>query len=392
MAMVHAKCINCGAVFNVDDTLVTDVCPLCKCSFAVEIAIEEFKTANPVTRSGEGQKSSAPSAASAAEAGAETNPEDFTMEGGTLVKYVGTAMEVTVPEGVEIIGQNAFWGCRDLYSVILPETVKEIQTSAFFGCGELTKINLPNSIISIGNNAFEDCATLAEAVLPSSLAELGERAFRGCHSLRSVVIPNTVTAIREDTFRGCSSLMAVAIPNSVEEIGEDAFRGCAALARVIIPNSVTTVGMGAFIGCSMLSSVTIPDSVVNVSAGVFGECPALKEIIASDAWKTAHWQVAKCLESYDPSKKKGCYIATAVYGSYDCPEVWTLRRFRDGVLAKSAPGRAFIRTYYALSPGLVRRFGDSPRFRRFWRARLDALTARLRAKGVESTPYEDRDW
>ena len=24
-----------------------------------------------------------------------------------------------------------------------------------------------------------------------------------------------------------------------------------------------------------------------------------------------------------------CYVATAVYGSYDCPEVWTLRRFRD---------------------------------------------------------------
>ena len=31
--------------------------------------------------------------------------------------------------------------------------------------------------------------------------------------------------------------------------------------------------------------------------------------------------------------KAGCYVATSVYGSYDCPEVWTLRRFRDEVLA-----------------------------------------------------------
>ena len=29
----------------------------------------------------------------------------------------------------------------------------------------------------------------------------------------------------------------------------------------------------------------------------------------------------------------GCYVATAVYGSYDCPEVWTLRRYRDYTLA-----------------------------------------------------------
>ena len=39
----------------------------------------------------------------------------------------------------------------------------------------------------------------------------------------------------------------------------------------------------------------------------------------------------------------GCYVATAVYGSYDCPQVWTLRRFRDNALAKTWYGRACIR-------------------------------------------------
>ncbi len=37
-------------------------------------------------------------------------------------------------------------------------------------------------------------------------------------------------------------------------------------------------------------------------------------------------------KSRNSGKKNGCYIATCVYGSYDCPEVWTLRRFRDDVL------------------------------------------------------------
>ena len=32
--------------------------------------------------------------------------------------------------------------------------------------------------------------------------------------------------------------------------------------------------------------------------------------------------------------KKGCYIATSIYGSYDCLEVWTLRRYRDYKLSK----------------------------------------------------------
>ena len=54
----------------------------------------------------------------------------------------------------------------------------------------------------------------------------------------------------------------------------------------------------------------------------------------------------------------GCYVATAVYGSYDCPQVWTLRRFRDYTLAETWYGRAFIRAYYAVSPTLVKWFGS----------------------------------
>ena len=55
----------------------------------------------------------------------------------------------------------------------------------------------------------------------------------------------------------------------------------------------------------------------------------------------------------------GCYVATAVYGSYDCPSVWILRRFRDNDLANSIFGRVFIHAYYAISPSLVRMFGNT---------------------------------
>ncbi len=87
-----------------------------------------------------------------------------------------------------------------------------------------------------------------------------------------------------------------------------------------------------------------------------------------------------------------CYVATSVYGSYDCPEVWTLRRFRDQDLAETWYGRAFVRVYYAVSPYFVRHYGNTAWFKKTCRGALDRLVNKLRAKGYESTPYEDRNW
>lgn len=88
----------------------------------------------------------------------------------------------------------------------------------------------------------------------------------------------------------------------------------------------------------------------------------------------------------------GCYVATAVYGSYDCPQVWTLRRYRDETLARTWYGRMFIRTYYAISPTLVRWFGHTAWFKKLWKGKLDHMVNRLNAAGVEHTPYEDKSW
>lgn len=94
----------------------------------------------------------------------------------------------------------------------------------------------------------------------------------------------------------------------------------------------------------------------------------------------------------EKSKSGGCYVATAVYGSYDCSEVWTLRRYRDCTLAKTWYGRAFIKTYYVISPTLVKWFGHTEWFKRMWQGKLDRMVAKLQANGVESTPYEDKNW
>ncbi len=93
-----------------------------------------------------------------------------------------------------------------------------------------------------------------------------------------------------------------------------------------------------------------------------------------------------------PLQSNGCYVATAIYGSYDCPQVWTLRRYRDYTLAETWYGRAFVKTYYAISPTLFKWFGHAEWFKKLWRGKLDRMVESLQDKGVESTPYEDRKW
>lgn len=94
-------------------------------------------------------------------------------------------------------------------------------------------------------------------------------------------------------------------------------------------------------------------------------------------------------ESSSNESNGGCYIATAVYGSYDCPQVWVLRRFRDYRLARTWYGRAFIRTYYAISPTLVKWFGNSSWFVNLWKSRLDEMVKSLKKEGFDDTPYTD---
>lgn len=133
---------------------------------------------------------------------------------------------------------------------------------------------------------------------------------------------------------------------------------------------------------------------------------SVSHIITMDAKKNIteeirryHNIIKKCDPTYtvptvpDPQPpKSGCYVATAVYGSYDCPQVWTLRRYRDYVLAETWYGRAFIHTYYAVSPTLVKWFGSTRLFKKLWKGKLDRLVAKLQHDGFEATPYKDKQW
>ncbi len=203
--------------------------------------------------------------------------------------------------------------------------------------------------------------TSACPTIPASVQKIGQHAFSNTY-ITKMIIPDTVIAIEAYAFSDCPELQSVYIPASIREIGNRAFCRCFKLTDVVI------------------------DTDVFVKREIFVGTPALDKILAEEReerLKTVSENAKATAQS------KGCYIATAVYGSYDCPQVWTLRRYRDLVLADSFAGRAFIKFYYAVSPKLVKLFGKKKWFSRFFGKRLDKFVKKLNSEGYSDTPYCD---
>lgn len=85
---------------------------------------------------------------------------------------------------------------------------------------------------------------------------------------------------------------------------------------------------------------------------------------------------------YPYSQNTGCYIATAIYGSYDCPKVWTLRRYRDKSLNTTWHGKLFIKFYYSISPIIVKYLGNKKWFIGVVKPILNKFVEKLKIHGV----------
>jgi len=156
-------------------------------------------------------------------------------------QLLSSITSLIIEDGINRIGNAAFWGCENLTSVTIPESVTSIGDGAFYNCMNLTSVTIPESVTSIGDGVFIGCRNLTAVTIPKNVTRIGLNAFSGCQNLTSVTIPESVTSIDDFAFSWCVNLTAVTIPYNITQLNE-VFLYCKKLTVVEVKNPIPPRG------------------------------------------------------------------------------------------------------------------------------------------------------
>lgn len=231
---------------------------------------------------------------------AHAQDEMMILDEVVLISVGETVSELTLPETVRVIanqacmehtalrsvamtsytgyvGEKSFLGCTNLSDVILPNGVKDVGDYAFAGCAA-TRIVVPATVLSVGVGAFMNCAALEQVVLWNGILRIGSNAFLGCSAVEQISIPDSATHLGSGVFRKCSNLQKVVVGSRITDIPDYAFQECTSLSSVTIRGDVTRIGTGTFNKCTSLQTIALPDSLMDIDAEAFQSCMSLTEI------------------------------------------------------------------------------------------------------------------
>lgn len=365
MALVAAKCTQCGANINVDDTRDAGICEFCGTPFVTEKVINNNYT---------------------------VNVNNFAGANVTIDNSIDLAKSY---EAARRFRKDCnFSEALRYYDMILQEDPSSWE--AYFYCNYFRKF--PASKADVEESAAGTVLILRTALDMIESSEMGEEqrlaAIRevadSCLKLADTLHTKLLTVEQGDveipiTQMGSHlkdvariTLYIASIGYMVGDMTEQKFPWVASKDSSILVRGWKQ-GVEFHQDCASL----LPNKA---------EGQAIIDDYVSKIRKYEPGYVVEKLSEGSSSSGGGCYVATCVYGSYDCPQVWTLRRFRDYDLAETWHGRLFIKLYYAVSPTLVRLFGETAWFKRMWRGSLDSLVSRCQSKGYSDAPYQDRVW
>lgn len=165
--------------------------------------------------------------------------------------------ELTIPEGVKIIGRHSFYSCQTIEKITIPRSVNIVGYNPFTNCLRLSLENHSSHFIYENGTLYNKDKTVLiyhsiqdhsdTFFVPDSVRKIGRSAFFNCTNLREVVIPDGVSIIDRSAFANCSNLEEISIPESMETLGEWAFLNCSKLKEISIPKK-TIYAAHTFLG------------------------------------------------------------------------------------------------------------------------------------------------
>lgn len=231
------------------------------------------------------------------------------IQDGVLKGYYGTEGNITLPNTVTKINDDALKGNKKIVSVTIPGSVKDIGNNAFQGCPNLEEIIFTNPDKASNNliiriNAFQNCPKLTKCEIPARAYQVVGNIFKGCTSLAEVKVnaANPYYFTQDGVLFGPALVEykpqydddyalqsypagrqgAYTIPSKVngkeiDQIWPSGFEGAAGLTDITIPASIGRLGTAAFESTG-LTHVTIPDTVEQVDPAVFQNCTKLVSV------------------------------------------------------------------------------------------------------------------
>ena len=168
-------------------------------------------------------------------------------------------IHLEIPNSIEKIGTNKFYGFNNIVSMLLSSSVNNIEDNAFFGCGRLVEVyNLSNFNITAGSSDNGSIGYYAK-VIHTTL----EEESRLIEKDNYVFIKDNDNNYYLVSYRGVDTELV--LPSDIEgnnyEINQNAFKGCQNLTSITIPNKVTGVGISAFDMCIGLTNIFYEDSI-----------------------------------------------------------------------------------------------------------------------------------
>jgi uncharacterized repeat protein (TIGR02543 family) len=136
----------------------------------------------------------------------------------------------TVPEGVLVIAEHAFYDCRNLEKVVLPASLQHVDPTAFYGCALEVSEDSEHFIVELGVLFSRDMTELVWYprnktgiyTVPEGVVTVGADAFRGCR-IEAVVLPDSLQLIQEGAFAQCDALENAYFDGNAPTLEKDAF-------------------------------------------------------------------------------------------------------------------------------------------------------------------------